>query len=220
MDNRRLQLCEQFGDPILDALAARRVRRLEPSVVARDHDGPESEELTPLVPHGRSPRIRRARRRFGHLGVDSGGCSVNLAPGAPEWRAFYSPEMSGTDVPEKAADRYQRLVADAGRSGSLWVLSHPVESAWATFADPRGHIVVPVWPGEEQAAAMATGTWSELRPVSVSVDDFLAHEVAGLEAEGILIAAYPTPSRSGAAIRTAHFARALREARQRLKPSS
>jgi hypothetical protein len=127
--------------------------------------------------------------------------------------------MSGADVPEKAADRYGRLVADAGRSGRLWVLSHPVEQAWATFADPRGHVVVPVWPGEEQAAAMATGIWSELRPMQVSVEDFLAHEVAELEAEGALIAAYPTPTRSGAAIRPSHFARAIREARQRLRPS-
>ena len=132
---------------------------------------------------------------------------------------FYSAGMSGTDVPEKAADRYERLVVDAARSGCLWVLSHPIEQAWATFADPRGHVVVPVWPGEEQAAAMATGIWSELRPVAVSVEDFLAHEVAGLEADGVLIAAYPTPTRSGAAVRTSHFARALREARQRRRPS-
>ena len=67
---------------------------------------------------------------------------------------------------------------------------------------------------------MATGIWSELRPVQVSVtEDFLADEVAELEAEGALIAAYPTPTRSGAAIRPSHFARAIREARQRLRPS-
>ena len=128
--------------------------------------------------------------------------------------------MSGADVPETAADRYERLVADAAHSGWIWMLSHPVEQGWATFADPRGHVVVPVWPAEELAAAMATGVWSEFRPAPVAVEDFLAHEVAGLEADGVLIAAYPTPTRSGAAIRTSHFARALREARPRSQQRS
>jgi hypothetical protein len=120
--------------------------------------------------------------------------------------------MSAEGYPEKGPDRYRRLVADAVRSGYFWVLCHPVEEAWATMTDPRGHVVIPVWPAEAQAAAMATGPWSELRPMRVPVKDFLAHEVAGLEADGVLIAAHPTPTRSGAAIRTSHFARALREA--------
>lgn len=112
---------------------------------------------------------------------------------------------------EKAADRYRRLVADAARSGYLWVLSHPSEDAWATFSDPRGHVVVPVWPGRDDALAMATGTWSGLRPMRIPVHDFLTHEVPALEEEGVLIAAHPTPTRSGAAIRASHFARALRD---------
>ena len=120
--------------------------------------------------------------------------------------------MSAEAYPEKGPDRYRRLVADAVRSGYFWVLSHPVEDAWATMTDPRGHVVIPVWPAEAQAAAMATGAWSELTPVQVTIEAFLAHEVAGLEADGVLIAAHPTPTRSGAAIRTSHFARALREA--------
>ncbi len=111
---------------------------------------------------------------------------------------------------EKAADRYRRLVAEATRSGSFWVLSHPVEDAWATFSDPRGHVVVPVWPGRDEAMAMATGTWSGLRPMQIPVDDFLTHEVHALEDEGVLIAAFPTATRSGAALRASHFARALR----------
>lgn len=113
---------------------------------------------------------------------------------------------------EKAADRYQVLVAEVRRSGVLWVLSHPVEEAWATYSDPRGHVVVPMWPGQDEAAAMATGSWSGLRPTAIPVADFVAHEVPELEAEGVLIAAHPTPTRSGAAIRATHFARALREA--------
>jgi hypothetical protein len=112
----------------------------------------------------------------------------------------------------KAADRYRALVAEVRRSGHLWVLSHPAEEAWATYSDPRGHVVVPVWPGQDQAAAMATGLWGGLRPTAIPLDAFLAHEVPGLEAEGVLIAAHPTRTSSGAAVRATHFARALLDA--------
>jgi hypothetical protein len=113
---------------------------------------------------------------------------------------------------EKAADRYRALAAEVRRSGHLWVLSHPVEEAWATYSDPRGHVVVPVWPGQDEAVTMASGSWEGLRPVAVPVGEFVAHEVPELEAEGVLIAAHPTPTSSGAAVRASHFARALRDA--------
>lgn len=113
---------------------------------------------------------------------------------------------------EKAADRYRALVAEVRRSGHLWVLSHPVEEAWATYSDPRGHVVVPVWPAKDEATAMASGSWDGLRPTAIPIDEFLAHEVPDLDAEGVLIAAHPTPTSSGAAVRAMLFARALGDA--------
>jgi Protein of unknown function (DUF2750) len=114
--------------------------------------------------------------------------------------------------PRKAADRYGDLIARATQTKTLWALMPPGESAWVTYRDPRDHVVIPLWPGRDEAAAMATSVWRDAVATPIPVSDFLKHEVDALETDGVQIAAHPTPTSSGAAVRAAHFARALRDA--------
>jgi hypothetical protein len=110
-----------------------------------------------------------------------------------------------------ARERYRYLVESAAESGALWVLSGRQHDEWATYADPRGHVVIPVWPSRQHAEQLATGKWRDLTPTAVAVRDFL-RELDVLEAEGVQVAAFPTKTRSGAAIAARHFGRALRDA--------
>jgi hypothetical protein len=121
--------------------------------------------------------------------------------------------VAGSPAAElKALDRYRLLVELSAKSGSLWALTSSAGDGFVTFADPRNHVVVPFWPTPEDASEMATGDWLEAVPTEVPVRIFLEREVAGMEADGVLIAAFPTRRSSGAAVRAAHFARALRDA--------
>lgn len=118
------------------------------------------------------------------------------------------------DVPPReriARERYRYLVECASEHGALWVLSGRRHDEWATLTDPRGHVVIPVWPARQDAKELATGKWTHLTPTAVAIADFLK-ELDALEAEGALIAAFPTPTRSGATIAARHFGRALRDA--------
>jgi hypothetical protein len=118
--------------------------------------------------------------------------------------------MAGRDM--KARERYRLLVDSAARSGTLWTLSLPNEEGFVTFADPRGHVVVPFWPTPDDANELATGDWRDAVPTEVPVTNFLEREAGPMEADGVQIAAFPLRNSSGAAVRASHFARALRNA--------
>jgi hypothetical protein len=110
-----------------------------------------------------------------------------------------------------ARERYRYLVETAAERGELWVLSGQHDDEWATYSDPRGHIVIPAWPSRRDAEKLATGKWKDATPTAVALDDFL-RELEAMEEEGVQVAAFPTTTRSGAAVAARHFGRALRDA--------
>ena len=86
-----------------------------------------------------------------------------------------------------ARERYRyfiKKVADAREVWSLW------NSGWALMGDDEGESV-PVWPHFRFAQAFAAGEWKDYEPRAITLNDWVAKWIPGMEADRRHAAVFP-----------------------------
>lgn len=91
-----------------------------------------------------------------------------------------------------AEPRYSYLIKRVAGWGQVWSLA--AEDGWALTSDDEGHELVPVWPHERFAAAYAEGTWSDYKPQAISLSDWIERWIPGMQRDGRMVSAFPTPT--------------------------
>lgn len=69
-------------------------------------------------------------------------------------------------------------------AGAVWGLCHPEGWALSESAADDAVLVIPLWSGEQYAAACATGDWVDYRVETIALDDLLEQWLPGLEEDG------------------------------------
>jgi hypothetical protein len=96
----------------------------------------------------------------------------------------------------EAGRRYEYFISRIVDTEHVWGLSSR-EGDWAFATDDDGTEVMAVWPHERYAASCADGPWAEDEPRPISLDDWLARWLPGLERDGHEIAVFPTGEDTG-----------------------
>jgi len=104
-----------------------------------------------------------------------------------------APELTAAEVEVvtalEPAERYERFLADARRSGLVWVLAHRTKLALVGHQD--GTPYVPVWPHPLYAEAERRDGWDDYEPTAIELDDWLSAALEDLAGDGIAIGVFP-----------------------------
>ena len=77
-----------------------------------------------------------------------------------------------------ARDRYRYFIKKVSDSREVWSLWN---NGWALMGDDEGKSV-PVWPHARFAQAFAVGEWKDHKARMITLDDWLAKWIPGMEA--------------------------------------
>ena len=104
--------------------------------------------------------------------------------------------------------RYRHLVKKAADERLVWSLWHP--EGWALAQDDAGCQLIPIWPHSKYAELCADRSWAGFDPKAIPVNAWLDRWIAGMERDGRLVAAFPTPNDKGVIVDPRRFERDLR----------
>jgi hypothetical protein len=105
--------------------------------------------------------------------------------------------------------RLKHFIHRAVDSASVWSLRDA--RGWLILPDERGTPAFPVWPHPEYALAFAAEDWQEFTPDQIDVHEFLEKWLPDLNARGMPLAVFPTPSMKAVWIRPDEIRRQLRQ---------
>lgn len=92
------------------------------------------------------------------------------------------------------AKRFEHFVKVIVDWQEVWGL---YQDGWALAGTDDGTTVFPFWPAEAYAHACAQKEWTDYKPRSINLDDFLAVLLPKLKADGVLPGVFYTPSDKG-----------------------
>ncbi len=87
-----------------------------------------------------------------------------------------------------ADQRYDYFVNKIIEQREVWGLSS--DEGWVILSD-EGDEHLPIWPHPELAALWVTGDYADCQPKSISLDDWLAKWLPGMEKDALLAAISP-----------------------------
>lgn len=94
------------------------------------------------------------------------------------------------DLAGKSADgRYDYLLDTMMREERVWILS---SDQGMVMMSSEGEQCLPVWPHPDFAAEWATGDWADCSPEPVDLQSWLERWLPGMEADGVVLAVFPT----------------------------
>lgn len=91
-----------------------------------------------------------------------------------------------------APERYEHFIKRVADSMELWGLRS--SEGWLLLGDDEDKEAFPVWPAERYAAAYAREQECVEEPVPIDAAVWLEEMLPQLEADGVLVAAFPVPS--------------------------
>ena len=94
-----------------------------------------------------------------------------------------------------APERYEHFIKRVADSMELWGLRS--SEGWLLLGDDEEKEAFPVWPAERYAAAYAKDQECIEEPVPIDAAVWLQEMLPQLEADGVLVAAFPVPSGPG-----------------------
>jgi len=124
------------------------------------------------------------------------------------WELSEKEFVSVTALPD--LERYRHFISRVVDTEMIWGLRSR-DGDWAYATGEDGTEVVAVWPHERYAQACATGPWADDEPTSISIDDWRAKWLPGLERDGHEIAVFPTPASTGVQLTPQRLGKDLRE---------
>lgn len=106
-----------------------------------------------------------------------------------------SPEQYAALISANGPKRLKHLISQAADRKVLWGLRD--ESGWVSLADDSDVPGFPIWPHPDYAQDCATGPWAGCLPAEIEVHEFVGDWLPDMSAQGVSIAAFPTPSMRG-----------------------
>ena len=122
-------------------------------------------------------------------------------------RLIVSDEERDAVLKLDAAQRYSyfvKRVADWEAAWGLW------EDGWALVGGDDGRTGFPLWPAREYAWACAAGEWAGYRPGQIAIGDLVGEVLSRLQAEGVLVGVFPTPTGKGMLVEPNELGSSLR----------
>ena len=107
------------------------------------------------------------------------------------------------------ADRYEHLVSRIADWEEVWSLRD--ETGWVLSETDEGARSIPVWPHPEYARRCAEGRWKGNEPASIGLQAFMDKWLPGMENDGLLVMAFPTPLGKGVQVSPVELKRRLQE---------
>jgi hypothetical protein len=105
------------------------------------------------------------------------------------------PEQYAALIAADGPKRLKHLLSQAADGGALWGLRD--QSGWVSLADESGTPGFAVWPHPDYAQDCATDSWAGSLPAEIDVHEFVDDWLPDMLAQGVSIAAFPTPSMRG-----------------------
>ena len=100
-----------------------------------------------------------------------------------------------------AQERYEFTIKQVADGEEIWFLIDE-EGDFVLTADDDDLRFIPVWPAEEFAEACAREEWSDTRPASMDIEEFLLEAVPFFIKDDLQLAIFPLPD-DGAQANTA-----------------
>ena len=99
------------------------------------------------------------------------------------------PELDPRDLAERLRlEMLESFLSRAVIFGALWTLCDVYGLVQLSSQTSPGHLVLPCWSDERQAASRIDGDWSEAVAMRIRMDDFVTKTLPGLAEVGTLIA--------------------------------
>ncbi|HEY6871451.1 MAG TPA: DUF2750 domain-containing protein [Geobacteraceae bacterium] len=95
-----------------------------------------------------------------------------------------------------ANERYDHFIKRVADSEEAWGLRS--EGGWSLAGDEK-QAAFPLWPYKVYAEACATGEWADAVPEAIEIED-LTELLEKLDAEGLVVAVFPTPQGKGVVV--------------------
>ena len=92
----------------------------------------------------------------------------------------------------EGAERYTYLVQTHVHGHQLWGLRNA--SGWVMASDGDDTTAIPVWPHRRFAEASAVGPWAGAAAARIGPLKWLKRWLPAMDAEGLFVAVFPTPS--------------------------
>lgn len=106
-------------------------------------------------------------------------------------------------------ERLKHFIQHAADSESIWSLRDA--RGWLILPDERGNPAFPVWPHPDYALAYATEDWQEFSPDEIGIHEFIKKWLPDLNARGMPVAVFPTPSMTAVWMRPDEMRRHLKQ---------
>lgn len=94
-----------------------------------------------------------------------------------------------------AQKRFNHFISKITDWEEVWALKSI--DGFATLGDNENHICIPLWPHSEYATALAKDSWSNFRPESIDIENFINKWIPGMIKDEYWVAVFPTPSQKG-----------------------
>lgn len=108
-----------------------------------------------------------------------------------------------------APARFKHFIARVADTGVVWGLRDA--SGWVALADETGAPGFPVWPHPDYALACTTQDWKACFAAEIDVHAFTDDWLPDMDARGVPVAVFPTPSMNGVWMKPGELRRYLSE---------
>lgn len=116
------------------------------------------------------------------------------------------------DIAGRSADeRYEYLLDTLMRDEKVWILS---SDQGMVMMSSEGEQCLPVWPHPDFAEDWATGDWADCSPEPVDLRSWLDRWLPGMEADGVVLAVFPTTDEETVVIEPPEMRELLEERQQ------
>jgi hypothetical protein len=122
-----------------------------------------------------------------------------MRPNSKEVQAVL--QLSG----EKRYEYFIKRAADASKVWGLW------NDGWAMGVTDEGKSTIPVWPAAEYAEACRQGDWSDYKPKSIDLHDFIDDFLPQLARDGVSVSIFDTPSEASVLVNDDELRQDLKE---------
>lgn len=112
----------------------------------------------------------------------------------------------------------REFLRQAVESGVVWGLRHPDGWALSPASDDGGILVMPLWSGQEDAAACATDDWNDYQVESIALDALLEAWLPGLHEDGFRVGINWTTELEGVEVPPLELQADLEHAIEQLDP--
>lgn len=112
-------------------------------------------------------------------------------------------------MPASPQDRYDTFVESIKSTGEVWGLNAGEGCIVVDSVEFEDTEVMPFWPDEDSAKAVATEDWSEFTPELIPLEEFLENWLPGLHEDGLLVGANWDEDMVGLEVEPADLSRRL-----------